>query len=232
MKRIHPKINLFILLLIPGLLAAQGGGFGHFTVGMAGSGFGSLEKDLSVPSLMGLVTLPNSGTALGGGGFGVIGKHLLLGGKGYAGAFRTATSPNGTVDAGQAYGLFNFGYLNPLPKGFFGYVYGGIGGGGASAKIKNQSGNTWEFGGFQIKNGESGDLGTGGMAADCGLGIFRFLPSEAGGFLLGLQAGYTSGLSSQNWKNGDHVANNLSAWRPGLFYLTLCIGGGGIDKGK
>lgn len=221
---------LFGLICLPALLVAQGGGFGHFGIGVANSSFGTLAEDLSVPSLMGSATVKNSGVYVGGGGFGVIGKHLMLGGKGYAGGFGRTEGPRGTIEAGHGWGFFNFGYLYPAPKGVFGYIYGGIGGGGASAKIQNRSGNTWEFGGFQIKDGESGTLGTGGMGVDAGIGIFRFLPAEAGGFKVGLELGYTSGLGTQLWNNGDKHANNLRGWNPSMLYLTLCIGGGGITR--
>lgn len=226
MKRLLPVI----IFMFPPVLMAQGGGFGHFGIGLANSGFGTLAEDLSVPSLMGSVSLKSTGTYIGGGGFGVIGKHLMLGGKGYAGAFGQASGAKGTVETGHAWGFFNAGYLLPAPRGIFGYVYGGIGGGGASAKITNNSGNTWEFGGFQIKDGQTGTLGTGGMGIDVGLGLFRFLPEEAGGFKVGLEIGYSSGLGNQLWNNGDKEANNLRSWNPGMLYFTLCIGGGAIAR--
>lgn len=224
------RIMQFLFFLIPPSLMAQGGGFGHFGIGMAQSSFGTLEKDLSVPSLMGSASLNTTGRYIGGGGFGVIGKHLMLGGKGYAGAFGKAESASGTIETGQGWGFFNIGYLIPAPKGFFAYLYGGVGGGGASAKITNKSGNTWEFGGFQIKDGETGTLGTGGMGTDFGIGFFRFLHEELGGFKVGLELGYTSGLGKQKWQNETRTANNLGSWNPGMIYFTLCIGGGAIKR--
>ncbi|MBL7812862.1 MAG: hypothetical protein JNL57_11610 [Bacteroidetes bacterium] len=220
-----------IFLLLWGLpvfaaLHAQGG-FGHFSIGVAQSTFGNLARDLSVPSLMGSASVKGSGTSIGGGGFGLVGKHLLLGGKGFAGAFGKSTGPNGTLQTGHGWGFFNVGYLKPIPSRWWGYFYGGFGGGGASAELTNQSGSTWEFGGFQIKNGEKGSVGTGGMGFDAGVGAFRFLPSPAGGFMVGIQAGYCSGIGTQFWKNGSKQANNLAAWRPQMAYITLCIGGGG-----
>jgi hypothetical protein len=133
------RIFQLLFFAIPTFLTAQGGGFGHFGLGMARSNFGTLAHDLSVPSLMGSVTQKSNGTYIGGGGFGVIGKHLMLGGKGYAGAFSKAEGTKGTLETGHGWGFFNLGYLIPAPKGIFGYVYGGVGGGGASANALETS---------------------------------------------------------------------------------------------
>lgn len=224
----HTLLSVLFALLA-GSASAQGGGFGHFSIGSAVSGFGSLEKDLSVPSLMGTVSLKTSGICIGGGGYGVIGEHFMLGGKGFAASFPKAFSGNSSVQCSQGWGFFNFGYMKKLKGGINIYGYGGVGGGGASAKIDNQSGNTWVFGSTQLKSGESATFDAGNYGLDVGLGIFRFFPSESGGFKLGLEIGRAGMSGSQNWENSNQAVPNLSPWNPGMFYFTLSVGGGGVS---
>lgn len=227
-KIIFPIIAIVVSLLNIHEILAQGGGFGHFSAGFAGAGYKQITKDLSSPSLLGEIQISGRGTVFGGGGYGLIGKHLLLGGKGYGAGFGKVANANGEVEMGQAYGFFNFGYMATPWKGFFPYIFGGVGGGGASMTIKNNSGNTFDMGGLQIKSGEKVNLSVGGSGFEVGAGIHHFFGGKYSGVKLGLEAGYSFTPLNNQWGEGDAIATTLSKYSPGMTYITVTIGGGKV----
>jgi hypothetical protein len=219
-----------ISLVLPAFAVSQSGGFGHFSAGWTGSGFGHLDENLSAPALMGPVNLSRTGVFIGGGGFGLAGKHLLLGGKGFAADFGSIRTERGTAKASQGWGFFNFGYLHELPGEIWSYAFCGLGGGGAGVQLSNSSGHTWDFGEFEIRDGQSASIGTGGMGIDFGLGVQKFFPDSRGGFKVGLELGASLGMTSERWNSANIYAENLGYWNPQMLYFALCIGGGAINQ--
>lgn len=224
------RILIWLLLFFPLFTKAQTGGFGHFSAGWTGSGFGDLDENLSVPNLMGPVNMGRTGVYIGGGGYGIAGKHLLLGGKGFAADFGNTRTEQGNAKASQGWGFFNCGYIMEAPGEMWAYAFGGIGGGGATVQLSNSSGHTWDFGPFEIRDGQSASIGTGGMGLDFGVGLQKFFPDNKGGFKVGLELGACVGMSSQRWNSANVYAGNLGYWNPQMIYFTLCIGGGAINQ--
>lgn len=190
--------------------------------------YNKISKDLSSSALLGDISIPQRGAMVGGGGYGLIGRHLLLGGKGYGASQGKVANSRGSVEMGHAYGFFNFGYMATPWKGFFPYVFGGVGGGGASMKIHNLSGSTMEFGGISVKPDEKVDLSVGGTAFEIGAGLHHFFGSKYGGFKLGLELGYSFAPLDSQWGSGEALAANLDHYTPGMAYLTVTIGGGKV----
>ncbi len=220
-----------VLFFAAGSAKAQGGGWGHFSVGSAYMNFSPLATTLQSSASLGQdFRIRNIGTAIGGGGGGLVGKHWILAGRGAAYSFATKNTGGNEVETGSGFGMFNPGYVVYAKEGWLVYPFGGIGGGGSSMTIKNTSSKPFTVGSRLIQPGEELKVGTGGVAMEAALSINRFFPADNAGVKLGLEFGYIGLPFSSDWDSDQKDISNLGQPAKGLWYLTYTVGGGGFSR--
>ena len=220
------------------------GGGGYFQ-----GGYMMLDMDELNASLVGagLPALDDGFATLGGGGYGVVADRILLGGEGHALIGSKEDTPDGTfqVSAGGGYGLFRVGYLAFSQAGIDVWPMVGIGGGGMNLRIIERSAPTFDEVLADPLRGSS--LTTGSFLADVSIAAnYRILieddeedpdeEEEVGGFLIGVQAGYTFAPGQSSWDldmiNGVAGGPDFRIQGP---YVRISIGGwggGGEESGS
>jgi hypothetical protein len=204
-------------------------GRGFFQVGYMRLSTDDLGAELGAA---GLPAMDEDFLTLGGAGYGTRGR-FLIGGEGHALLGRKETTPGGarqlTVSGG--YGLFRLGYLAVTRDAFDVYPLFGIGGGGMSLKIAERGAPTFDQ---VIADPEtSSTLATAVFVLDVAAAAnFRITMSEnedgVGGFLLGVQAGYSFAPAQSGWTldGTNDVAGGPDLKIQGP-YVRLSIGGWG-----
>jgi hypothetical protein len=212
-----------------GTKAAKGapyadGGAGYFAIGAHSAKIGALNDRLEAA---GYPTFAREMISIGGGGYGVVAKRLLLGGEGHG----LMTSQKGfqsrDVSVGGGYGLFTLGYLfRPRPK-LRVYPQLGIGGGGLQLDI-GSAGTADDFDEVLDDPNRSSTLAQAGFLIRLGGGVrYQFGPPGRGGFQLGLQAGYLLSTLDSDWQLDDSsLSGGPDSTMQGPF-VQLTIGGGG-----
>jgi len=205
------------------------GGRGFFQVGYMRLSLDDLNTPLAGA---GLPSMDEDFLTLGGAGYGARGR-FLIGGEGHALLGRTETTPGGarqlTVSGG--YGMFRVGYLAVTRDAFDVYPLFGIGGGGMSLKIAERGAPTFDQ---VIADPEtSSTLATAMFVLDVAAAAnFRITMGEnedgVGGFVLGVQAGYSFSPAQSGWTldGTNDVAGGPDLRIQGP-YVRLSIGGWG-----
>ena len=216
----------------PEAASPQAAGRGYFLVGYHRLGLRGLNRDLRAA---GLPAMDRHYLTLGGAGLGTRGR-FLIGGEGHALLGGKETSQGGAfqLSTGGGYGLFRVGYLAIAGESFDLYPLLGIGGGGVGLKIVERDAPT--FGEVLSDPERSSSLDTGMFLLDVSLSAnYRIAVGErengVGGFLLGVQAGYTFAPGQSSWKlDGlNSVAGGPTFQIEGP-YVRLSIGGWGIEE--
>lgn len=212
---------------VPADESAAGRGF--FQAGAIRLSIDELNADLTGSGLPGL-----SGDfyTLGGGGYGSRGR-LLIGGEGHALLVGQETTTDGSrqISASGGLGLFRIGYLALSRRGLDVYPLLGIGGGGLNLKIIERSAPIFDD--VLSDPDRSSSLSTGMFLLDAGLGLNYRLPGRRtdrgqGGFLIGVQLGYSFAPGRTSWMLDD--INNVAggpAFQIEGGYLRISIGGWG-----
>lgn len=237
---------LVALLLTPHPAASQAepaeerGGGGYFQAGYMMLDLDELNASLQAA---GLPALDDGFVTIGGGGFGVVADRFLLGGEGHALMGSEETTPDGAlqVSMGGGYGLFRLGYLAFSRAGFDVWPMIGLGGGGMNLQITERSAPTFEE--VLANPLRSSSLSTGSFLLDVSVAAhYRILiedddpdpddEDEIGGFLVGLQVGYTLAPGDPSWDldviNG--VAGGPDLRLQGLYVRGSIGGWGGRDE--
>jgi hypothetical protein len=232
-----PIVALLIFALITNGASGQEirGGFGH---GYFGAGLNlspAIQRDLRAQSLLGSdLQLNRVAVFGGGGGYGVVGRKLLLGGSGVG--FKTSdATERGEATISTGGGFINFGYLTTIKNNSIAYPYVGIGGNGIKLNVKNSTGESMNIGNQTIGPGESIKLNSGGLSFEAGY-AFKFLTfsleeeGSHGGLMLGIQAGtyIFTGLSDWRVESTDDMIPSFSRAYSFSPYIRLTIGGGGF----
>lgn len=195
-----------------------------------------LDELNSSLSAAGLPTLDDTFLTLGGAGYANRGRFLFGGeGHGVLGSEETTVDGARRLETSGGYGLVRVGYLVFERAGMDIFPLVGIGGGGMSLEIAERSAPTFEDV-LEVPE-RSSSLSTGAFLLDVSLAAnYRVLvedtdEGEAGGLLLGLQAGYTFTPGDTSW---DLDGINSVAGGPELQiegpYLRLSVGGWGRSE--
>lgn len=231
-------IAAVICIAILGPVKAQviRGGFGYGYVGLAMNISPDIQHDLSASAILGSgLRLNRPGILGGGGGYGVLGKRILLGGSGSGYRIADATS-RGQATLSTGGGFVNLGYLISIRQGSFAYPYIGIGGRGMRLSVKNTTDELFDVGGKVVAPGESIRLNCGGIGFEAGYGI-QFLTfsmaetGSCGGLMVGLQVGTYVFAAIEDWHEGSSN-DMIPAFSEGYSiapYIRLTIGGGGFS---
>ncbi|MGE0158194.1 MAG: hypothetical protein AB7T31_02210 [Gemmatimonadales bacterium] len=206
-------------------------GRGFFQAGYLRLGLDDLNTALTGAALP---AMSEDFLTLGGAGYGTRGR-FLIGGEGHALMGAKETTPGGgrqlTVSGG--FGLFRVGYLVITGEAFDLYPLFGIGGGGMSLKIAERFAPTFDQ---VIADPEtSSTLSTAVLVLDVGLAAnYRVTLGErergVGGFLLGVQAGYSFAPAQSAWSldGTNDVAGGPDLRIQGP-YVRLSLGGWGRE---
>lgn len=233
------KLVVFLILAIWAVSAfAQSkiGGFGHFSVGYGWEDWSRVSDDLRLPERLGAdLNLANGGISGGAAGFFVY-DRFLVGGKGYGTAFGRHSTPRGKAEFVSGMGFLEMGAMLFANSGGFGYVFGGIGGGGSGVHFVNRSDEDWYFNGNGPQQGpgvyaySEEDFGYGGLAGELGFALDRWVIGRNGGLKLGLETGANFWLYREEWGYEDFRTSDLS--QPGNvgFYVRMTIGGGYVGS--
>ena len=131
------------------------------------------------------------------------------------------------------YGLFHIGYIIYSKKCFNIYPLLGIGGGGVTLKIAEDSSPSFD----QVLNDpkRNVELIYGGMILNLSVGVDYFIKMEEtdegfGGFLLGLQAGYLLAPFTHDWKMDEHDISGGPDVGLNGFFVRITLGGGGMSR--
>ncbi len=210
------------------------GGFGHLSVGYGWEDWSRVSDDLKLPERLGAdLRLSNGGISGGGAGFFVF-DRFLIGGKGYGTAFGRHSTPRGKVELVSGMGFLEMGAMLFANPGGFGYVFGGIGGGGSGVHFVNRSDDDWYFNGPEQGPGvhaySEKDFGYGGLAGELGLALDRWVIGRNGGLKLGLETGANFWLYREEWGYDDITVNDLSRSGNVGFYIRMTIGGGYVGS--
>jgi hypothetical protein len=208
----------------------DGPGMGFFQIGYIGLDLDDLNGSLAGA---GYPSLDESFFTLGGAGYGIRGR-LMIGGEGHLllGSDETTASGATRVSAGGGYGLFRLGYSVLSRAGVDIFPALGIGGGSLNMTFAERSAPTFDD--VLADPQRSARLSTGMFLLDASavltyrITVRESEEGEAGGLLVGLQAGYTFAPGDTSWTLDDL---NDVAGGPGFqvegFHIELSIGGWG-----
>lgn len=232
-------LSLSIFLIFSSLIFAQEkcckttSGRGYF---IAGTNVLDLDALNSRLVSNGYKEFSNNFIAIGGGGHGIINK-IIIGGQG-----GTIFGGDETVELGTetfktsligGYGFFDVGYIIYSKKGLNIYPFLGLGGGGLTLKIVEDSSPNFDE--LLTDPKRSVELNMGGFLLNLALGMDYFIKlggdeTGAGGLVVGVQAGYMIAPFAGDFQ---WEANELAGCPDIGFngpYVKFMFGGGGYGK--
>ena len=170
---------------------------------------------------------------LGGGGYGLIKRKIIIGGEG-GGFSQEVVGDTSKATLSGGYGFFNVGRVIFSKGGFKFFPLIGIGGGALNLRIVER-GITPTFDEILKNPGREVNLTTVSFLFNLGVGLDYWLTlggdeEEEGGLLFGVRAGYTVALSQANWKTADMdvlSGPDVSLTGP---YIHLIFGGSGLKR--
>ncbi len=199
----------------------RGGEAGFFAIGTNVAQLNALNDRLDASGYPTLLSL-------GGGGHRIVGGRFLIGGEGHGLITPSKTVQGRTVSLSGGYGLATVGYLAVAHSKWRVYPQVGAGLGGFSLTIG--SADTAPFDDVLDDPNRESRLNRGQFLVSLSLqGSYELSgPNEAGGFRIGLQAGYLLAPAAGDWTLGGHqLGDGPDAGFDGPF-LRLLIGGGSI----
>jgi len=235
------KIRIGLLCIVFLLLATA-----SFANGTRGEGYGGFSTGLNLIDVEGLnrstavhnLDFRDQQWAFGGLGFGIVRHGVVLGGEGY-GFSQEASGDTMTGTLSGGYGFFNVGYEVFHKKDFFGYPFLGIGGGGYTLKLVQDTGERDAQTLINQAN-RMVQIDRGAFLLELGLGAGYLIDmsgydkkkesAERGGLFFGFRAGYIFDPTTPKWsfegsnlRNGPDLTSNT-------FFVTLQFGGGGGER--
>ncbi len=215
---------------------AISGGVGYFSFGPA---YGTSFSDMnSLLDKKGFSTVSPFGIQWGGGGFGII-KNIVVGGEGYG--FFVLSQPeskNLSVDFGEGFGTFNFGYVVYNTKSFILFPFIGVGGGSNSITLKEKTGETIHFDKelLEGKKLKESSVSRGIFALSLGVGgniltLGKRTDERFAGLILGFRLGYLFEPFGSSWKIRDSEVKDIpSSFSLSRIFFNITIGGGGVAR--
>ena len=219
-----------VLFLVQFDLFAQGeqgkvvtGGGGYVSIGTNFISTQSLDRSL------GQYQLPMFGSGqrfftFGGGGGSFINRFYFGGyGEGHVGLSASNDLYKSKMSGGH--GLVHIGYALSQSESFVFYPTIGIGGGGTTMRI--DEGPSYDESVSGLLLAPDTKLSTGYMLLKLGLNADFPInpdPTNHGGLLLGVSAGYQLVPFSSRWKDGGDTVPELAKFDPSGFYLRLKVG--------
>lgn len=195
-------IVVLVAVLVMSLLGKDDrGGFGGFSVG-------SIYIDNSeINDLIGnygFDKFDDNFATFGGGGFGRVGSHFLIGGSGFGIPETSVENDSITATLSGGGGFFEMGYIVYQKKGYSFAPILGIGGSGLSISLKPKREDGVTFEDLLLNPKRGVDLDTGNLSMKFSLmNMFMFNASEKDGeiFNIGasLQIGTIYHLSDDGW---------------------------------
>ena len=228
-------LTLYSISFAQGKAGKSGGGMGYFAVGMNLFNLNTLNSRLTehgYPEFSGHLL------SIGGGGHAIVGKLVIGGeGQGLSGeekSVRVNSQPFKSSLSG-GFGLFDLGYLVYSKNGLNLYPLLGIGGGGITLKIAEDSSPSFDD--VLSHPNRSVELIYGGFVFNLSLGVDYFIKMAQeeegfGGFVLGLRAGYMLTPFTHNWKMDEHDIGSGPDVGLNGFFIRMTLGGGGMGKKK
>lgn len=195
------------------------GGAGFFAIGTNVADTGPLNDRLRAA---GYPTFDSALLSVGGGGYGVVGRRIMVGGEGHGLTSTTKGFSGRDVSVAGGYGLFTLGYLTrPLPA-VRAYPQLGVGFGALTLDISSD-GQAGTFDEVLQDPERSAQLNRASFLGSLGAGA----EYATSGFRVGLQAGYVFALASSDWQLDDDTLNAGPDASMGGPYVRLIVGGGG-----
>lgn len=174
--------------------------------------------------------LPQPQALLGSSGYGVIYKHVLLGGSGW---FTLSQSNDGQprIRTQQGMGFVDVGYIFWARNMWQHFIYGGFGGGGVSARYQNGTDTLFNIAGkVSVAAEETARFNLGGIGWQFGISLNRLLfnPDQYGsGYKVGLDVGYYFFPYREGWTytgtNELLTARTKPKWEG--MYIRFTVGG-------
>lgn len=225
----------FFFLLLPNLMHAQDqvyrGGFGYGSLGFSYGTIANLEADLQSDELMcTYCSTPQFAWNIGGGGYGLFAKRLIIAGSGYGLIYPTTESETATVKTKGASGFFSLGFALVNNNGWLIYPAVGVGVTAHTMKIHNKTDGSIYFGDNLIHSGTQTEFWSGMPMVEFKIGLNKMLKNITRGPGIGMDIGYQFNIKEGEWKNnetGEVVGDVSTTGYQGLF-VTLTIGGGGF----
>lgn len=245
--------GLCVLLVAIGILGAQGqkglrdvrftSGIavteGFFVQAYAGPGvarYGDLKQDLIQSASIGVdsveFALDPSTTTYGLQAAGIYRRFVL---RGFAGFTQSATSTTfkGGVQTRTSNLGAHVGYLVYNQKRWLVFPYAGLSVGSTRLELQNYDSQPIQFGADTVDIARTGTFRADVAQIELG-GSVRYMLSESGGVLVGLDFGGALPLGSQPWANDDLGGREVEGVAPhtlGGFYLRFTLGIGLFREG-
>lgn len=237
MKLVKFKLGALSVLLALSLLsfsqdAYKSGGYGYFAPGVMIGGLSNVESNLQDDGILASgESLPSVSTNIGGGGYGLIDKRLIVGGYGFGNFFSKTTSSVATVKLSGGgiimqvgYAAYNKNKMLVFPTAGFGFM-------GNTMTIDNTSSGDLHFGNNNIPAGTLIQVSEGNPMMDFAVNFNKLLSKNGNsGFCVGASLGYMLKLSTTDWQNVQTKQAVTGVDDTGYqgFYVKVIIGGGGF----
>jgi hypothetical protein len=181
-------------------------------------------------NLPGNANAPGTFLALGGSGFGTVGRRLLLGGSGFSTVART-TNDTRQVRADFGMGFADLGYVWYRKGRAQHHAFVGVGGGGGTLRYDNRGETSWTLAdNLQVASNQRATVSAGGWGWQAGISLNRLLfdpASTSGGLKLGLDVGVYQlpRLSQWQYAGDDRPLQGARRGRLQGAFVRLTVGG-------
>lgn len=212
--------------------AYKSGGYGFFSPGVLIGSYANLESNLQTDGLLASGdNLPSVSTLIGGGGYGLLDKHIIIGGYGFGNFFSKTSSSVSTIKLAGGGLIAQVGYAAYNKKNMLLFPAFGFGFMGTNMTIDNISSELQHFGDNPIPAGTLIEASHGNAMMDISFNFNKVLSSNGkGGFCVGASAGYMFYVSDTDWQNVQTKQAITGVDDSGYsgFYIKVVIGGGGF----
>ncbi len=235
MNRIIPFL-IVALLALPSISRADSFGGGGFYLGLNILDMSELNNALGSA---GYSDFKDNNLFFGGGGYGLVFDHLILGGSGGAIYYQEVATAGVLATLRGGYGVFNFGYSMFRSSRYHLFPYGGMGGGGLQLDLIPDAGEI-DFGDVIKEPKKISVLTRMGICLDAGFEVDFLIPmgedkTGFGGFMIGVRAGYLYFPTNTSWKLADYkVPGGPDTWLTGPYvhFVIGGFGGSGPSEGR
>lgn len=210
----------------------KSGGYGYFQPGVMIGNFANLQGDLVDNGLIGSdEDAPNFAATIGGGGFGLLKKRLVLSGYGFGNFYPGRGNNSTNVKMTSGGGTFSVGYALVNQNNILLYPTLGFGLMGTSMRIENIGNDPLHFGDNAIPVGTLSQFNMATPMMQIALGFNKLLSKVNGGWTVGAQVGYLVNLGKDDWRNAQTNNDVKGVNDTGYegFFFTILIGGGGFS---
>ncbi|HEY9113425.1 MAG TPA: hypothetical protein VIN10_01915 [Bacteroidales bacterium] len=237
MKSIIYKLSAVLVFLTFSLFsisqeANKSGGYGFFAPGIMIGSLSNLETNLQTDGLLASSeNLPSISTNIGGGGYGLMDKRLIVGGYGFGNFFSKTTSSVATIKLAGGGLIAQVGFAAYNKKNMLIFPTVGFGFMGTTMTIDNTSSKDQHFGDNLIPAGSIIEASEGNAMLDIAVNFNKLLSKTGNsGFCVGASVGYMLSLSDTDWQNVQTKQAITGVDDTGYngFYVKVIIGGGGF----